>query len=146
MPKQDINNPASAINLAEISAHPAEALAALMKFVRLQDEVIKTIQARQDSDFEHHARDILDHGRRLKKLEGRELDNPTKKQTDRRDILKGLLVLNGGKMFACDARKRMSLDEASFSRLVSKMGDNIEVKKSKVNKRKNLLILRSEKG
>ena len=116
---QDIINPASAINLAEISAHPAEALAALMKFVRLQDEVIKTIQARQDSDFEHHARDILDHGQRLKKLEERESDNPTKKQTDRRDILKGLLVINGGRMFACDARKRIGLDEASFSRLVA---------------------------
>ncbi|MEI2762842.1 hypothetical protein [Methanothrix soehngenii] len=80
-----------------------------MKFVRLQDEVIKTIQARQDSDFEHHARDILDHGQRLKKLEERESDNPTKKQTDRRDILKGLLVINGGRMFACDARKRIGL-------------------------------------
>jgi hypothetical protein len=143
---QDIINPASAINLAEISAHPAEALAALMKFVRLQDEVIKTIQARQDSDFEHHARDILDHGQRLKKLEERESDNPTKKQTDRRDILKGLLVINGGRMFACDARKRIGLDEASFSRLVAKMGDILEVRKSNVNKRKNLLILRSEKG
>ena len=39
--------PASAINLAEISARPAKALAALIEFVRLQGEVIKTIQARE---------------------------------------------------------------------------------------------------
>ena len=146
MPKLTDNSLPQAINLSEISAHPAEALAALMEFVRLQEEVIKTIQARQDSDFEHHAKDILDHGQRLKKLEGRESDNPTKKQKDRREILRGLLVINGGKMFACDARKRIGLDEASFSRLVTKMGDTLEVRKSNVNKRKNLLILRSEKG
>lgn len=68
------------------------------------------------------------------------------KQRDRREILQGLLVLGGGKMFASDVRKKMGMDEASFSRLISKMEDVIEVKKSQVNKRKNLLILRSAKG
>jgi hypothetical protein len=65
---------------------------------------------------------------------------------DRREILRGLLIVNSGKMFASDARKRMNMDEASFSRLVSKMRDIIEVKRSKVNRRKNLLVLRSEDG
>jgi hypothetical protein len=67
-------------------------------------------------------------------------------QKDRREILQGLLIINSGKMFAQDARKRMCMDEASFSRLIAKMDDALVVKKSNVNKRKNLLILWSEKG
>lgn len=142
---QDNFEPTSAINLSEIAAHPTKALAALMEFVRLQEEVIKTIQARQDSDFEHHAKDILDHGQRLKKLEGRESDNPTKKQTDRRESLKGLLALNGCRMVAKEARQKMGLDKATFSRLVAQT-DEIEARRMSTDGRKYLLILRSEKG
>lgn len=88
----------------------------------------------------------LERARDRKRIKALEVQEPTKKQTDRREILRGLLIVNNGKMFASDARKRMNMDEASFSRLIAKMGETIEVKKSKVNKRKNLLVLRSEKG
>lgn len=44
---QDIINPASAINLADISAHPTEALAALIEVVRLQGDEIRHLQENQ---------------------------------------------------------------------------------------------------
>ena len=108
-------------------------------------EVRKEIGGLQGLVNEHEMR-LDKHGEYIRELRFREEPGPGPKQRDRREILRGLLVVNSGKMLASDARKRMEMDEASFSRLVSKMGDILEVKKSKVNKRKNLLVLRSEKG
>jgi hypothetical protein len=126
---------AEAINLAEISAHPAEALAALIQVVQSQGETIREHEWRLDKQSEY-----------IRELQAKEEPEPGPIQKDRREILQGLLIVNSGKMFAQDARKRMDLDEASFSRLVATMNDVLIVKKSNVNKRKNLLILRSEKG
>jgi len=108
-------------------------------------EVRKEIRGLQGLVDEHEMR-LDKHGEYIREIRFREEPEPGPKQRDRREILRGLLVVNSGKMFASDARKRMEMDEASFSRLVSKMGDIIEVKKSQVNKRRNLLVLRFEKG
>jgi len=113
----------------------ASDLAAILQEVQSLREIVKEHKIHLDK-----------HGEYIRELRFREEPEPGPKQRDRREILHGLLVVNSGKMFASDARKRMDMDEASFSRLVSKMGDIIEVKKSKVNKRRNLLVLRSEKG
>ena len=113
----------------------ASDLAAILREVKSLREIVKEHEMRLDK-----------HGEYIRELRFREEPEPSPKQRDRREILQALLVVNSGKMFASDARKRMDMDEASFSRLVSKMGDLIEVKKSKVNKRRNLLILRSENG
>jgi hypothetical protein len=113
----------------------ASDLAAILQEVQSLREIVKEHEMRLDK-----------HGEYIRELRFREEPEPGPKQKDRREILQALLVVNSGKMFASDARKRMDMDEASFSRLVSKMGDLIEVKKSKVNKRRNLLVLRSEKG
>jgi len=107
--------------------------------------IIQEVQSLREIVKEHEMR-LDKHGEYIRELRFKEVPEPSPKQQDRRELLRGLLIVNGGKMFASDARKRMGMDESSFSRLVSKMADLIEVKKSKVNKRGNLLVLRSEKG
>jgi hypothetical protein len=126
---------AEAINLVEIQAHPAEALAALLEVVQRQGETIREHEMRLDKQSEY-----------IRELRFKEEPEPGPVQKDRREILQGLLIVNSGKMFAQDARKQMAMDEASFSRFVATMDDILVVKKSNVNKRKNLLILRSAKG
>ncbi len=113
----------------------ASDLAAILQEVQSLREIVREHEMRLDK-----------HGEYIREIQYKEEPEPGPKQRDRCEILRGLLVVNSGKMFASDARKRMEMDEASFSRLVSKMGDLIEVKKSKVNRRRNLLVLRSENG
>lgn len=134
---------ASAINLVDIAAHPAEAFAALLEVVQHQGDLIKALQARQDSDYEHFSGDILDHGQRLKKLEVVEL---LPAQIDRAQVLKALLAANGGKILAKDARKKMRVDKSTFSRLLSKMKNEIEIRTFRTDKRNYLLVLKSENG
>lgn len=62
-------------------------------------------------------------------------------QKDRGEILRALLAASGGKMLAKDARKRLSMDKSSFSRLLSTMSQDITVKKFHANKRQNVIIL-----
>jgi hypothetical protein len=132
MPKQDINNPASAINLAEISAHPTEALAALIEVVRLQGDEIRHLQENQSIQ-----------ATLIAKLKSR-IDPVTgEEEKSRAEILKGLVILNGGKMVAKEARLKMKLDKATFSRLISHI-EEIEVRPMRTDKRRYILILRSE--
>jgi len=49
---------------------------------------------------------------------------------------------NGGKMLAKDARQRLGMDKASFSRLLSAMRQEITVKKFHLNKRQNVISLK----
>lgn len=113
----------------------ASELATILQEVHALREIIKEHEMRLDK-----------HGEYIRELRFKEEPEPSPKQQDRREILRGLLIVNGGKMFASDARKRMELDKATFSRLLAKVGDIIEVKKFSANKKKNLLILRSENG
>jgi len=112
-----------------------EELAAILNEVKRLGEIANEHEMRLDNQGEY-----------IRELRFKDRPEPSPKQKDRRELLRGLLFVNGGKMLASEARAHMGLDEASFSRLVSKMEDIVEVKKSKVNKRKNLLVLRSEKG
>ncbi len=107
--------------------------------------MLAEIKRLKDITAEHEMR-LDKHGEYIRELRFKEEPEPSPKQQDRREILRGLLIVNGGKMFASDARKRMELDKATFSRLLAKVGDVIEVKKFSANKKKNLLILRSENG
>ena len=138
MPKQDNIATAEAINLAEIAAHPAEALKALIQVVQIQGDLIKKLQDRQDSDYEHFSQDILDDRRRLKKLEVRE---PQPAQKDHGIILKALLADHGGKMLAKEARQIMRMTPSRFSELL-KVTDDIEVKDFSLDKRKQILGLK----
>ena len=126
----DIISPASAINLAEISAHPAEALAALIEVVRRQEEIIREHEMRLDkhSDYIREVRyGAPRSGGLIRK--------------DRSEILRALIASVGGKMPAKEARQKMNLDKATFSRLLGQM-DDIEVQPMKTDRRKYLLILK----
>ena len=63
-------------------------------------------------------------------------------QRDRGEILRALIAVNGGKMLATDARKKMHLDRATFSRLLPTMKDEIEVRPYHLNKSWKVLVLR----
>ena len=135
---QDNKDLALAINLTEAPATvllQASDLAAILQEVQSLRVIVKEHEMRLDK-----------HGEYIRELRFKEEPEPSPKQQDRRELLRGLLIVNGGKMFASDARKRMGMDKATFSRLLTKMGDIIEVKKFSANKKKNLLILRSENG
>jgi hypothetical protein len=61
---------------------------------------------------------------------------------DRGEILRALLVANGGKMLATDARKKMHLSRSRFSELLAVVKDEIEAKPYYLNKSWQVLVLR----
>ena len=67
---------------------------------------------------------------------------PQPLQKDRAEILRALVVANGGKILATDARKMMHMDRASFSRLLAVVKDEIEVKPYHLNKSWKVLVLK----
>jgi HPt (histidine-containing phosphotransfer) domain-containing protein len=151
---QDTTPLASAINLAELSAHSAEAIAALVQMVQRQDEALRRLRA----DFDALDRDLKkfkvftrtgeveELRERIAELEGaaRE-DVPGSCQADRAKVLRAVLAANGGKMPAKEARNMMKLDESTFSRLLATLKDKIEVRPLRANRRAHLLVLRSIK-
>ena len=110
-------------------------LAAILQEVQSLHEIVKEHEMRLDK-----------HGEYIRELRFREEPESGPKQKDREGILKALLEAYGGKMFAKDARRQMGLDKATFSRLLQKMKDVIEVRPFHANRRNNLLILRAVKG
>ena len=69
--------------------------------------------------------------------------NPHPLQKDRADILRALIVANGGKMLAKDARQKMRLSRSVFSQLIATMKDDIEVKPFNLRKNQKVIILKS---
>jgi hypothetical protein len=53
-----------------------------------------------------------------------------------------LIAANGGKMLAKDARQKMRLDKATFSRLLDTLKDDIAIKPLHMDKRKLVLMLK----
>jgi hypothetical protein len=68
---------------------------------------------------------------------------PQPMQKDRADILIALLVANGGKMLAKDARKKMHLSKERFSNLLL-ICDFIERKPYHLDRRQDVIILNPE--
>jgi len=60
---------------------------------------------------------------------------------DRAEVLRALLVANGGKMLATDARRKMHLRKELFSPLLKKC-DFVEVKPLHSDGRKKVIILK----
>lgn len=131
---QDNTLIAEAINLPQIAQHPAEAMAALVEVVRRQGSEIELLQENQAILFGIIA-----------KLKDRVEPKPQPAQRDRGEILRALLVANGDKMFAKDARQKMKLSKTIFSRLLATMRYEIEVRPLHTNRRCHLLVLRSVK-
>lgn len=133
---QDNTSIAEAINLPQIAQHPAEAVAALVEVVRRQGNEIELLQENQAILFGIVA-----------KLKCQISPKPTESQADQATILKALLAAQpNGKMFAKVARQRMGMPKASFSRLLAHMKADIEVRPFHADRRKYLIILRSENG
>ncbi|HPS92642.1 MAG TPA: hypothetical protein PKV33_10825 [Methanothrix sp.] len=64
-------------------------------------------------------------------------------QKDRAEILRTLLVANGGKMLAKDARKKMHIKKNHFAELL-RVCDFTETKQFHLDRRKTVIILNSE--
>lgn len=99
---------------------------------------ISALDARQSEDMEHLARSIAEDRQRISRLE-----EPTIQplQKDRGEILKSLLVANGGKILAKDARKKMRVPKSSFSELL-KACDFVEKRPYHLDSRQDVLVLK----
>jgi len=100
---------------------------------------LQALRASQEADIERLALDIALDRQRLARLEKVE---PQPLQRDRAEILRALLVANGGKMLAKDARQKMRLDKATFSRIVASHRDYIEVRPFHANRKNHVLVLK----
>jgi uncharacterized membrane protein len=100
---------------------------------------LQALRASQEVDIERLALDIALDRQRLARLEKVE---PQPLQRDRGDILRALLAANGGKMLAKDARQKMRMDKATFSRLLDTLKDYIAIKPLHTDKRKLVLMLK----
>ena len=102
----------------------------------LQGEKITALEATQDLQAENSfiQLQLINDLRKDKE--------PQPLQKDRGEILRALLAANGGKMLAKDARQKMHLDRATFSRLVSTMIDSIDIEPYHLKRNQNILILK----
>ena len=111
----------------------------LEKIVAAQGEQIATLTSTQEQDVNRICLDIAYDRQRLARLEKVE---PQPLQRDRSEILRALLVANGGKILAKDARLKMRLSKPLFSMLLASMGDDIDIKPLHSDKRRNVLALK----
>jgi hypothetical protein len=121
---------ASAINLAEIAAHPAEALAALVQVVQSQGEQIEHLIENQE--IQAHLIGVL---------KSQLNQDPQPLQKDRGEVLKAILTANGGKMFAKDCRQQMHMPKNLFSMLLKSLPE-ISVRSFHLDKRRVVLELK----
>ena len=108
--------------------------------IESQDRRITEIAARQDEDCDRLARDIAYDRQRLAKLETPPDLMPSQK--DRSEILRALMVANGGKMPEKEARQKMHLSKSQFSQLLGAIKDDIELKPYHLDKRQKILKLK----
>ena len=107
--------------------------------VTRQDEKIAALESTQEQDVDRICLDVAYDRQRLARLEKVE---PQPMQKDRGDILRALLAANGGKMLAKDARQKMRMDKATFSRLLDTLKNDIGIKPLHTDKRKLILMLK----
>jgi uncharacterized membrane protein len=115
-------------------------IATLRDIVASQAEKITAIENLEEQDVTRLALDIALDRQRISRLE--EPKEPQPLQRDRGEILRALLAANGGKMLAKEARQKMRMDKASFSRLLATLKEEIVVKPLHSDKRKLLLIIK----
>jgi len=99
---------------------------------------ISALDAHQTADIERLARDIALDRQRLTKLEEPKIQLL---QKDRAEILRALIVANGGKILAKDARKKMRVPKSSFSELL-KACDFVEKRPYHLDSRQDVLVLK----
>ena len=103
-------------------------------------------EAQQDIAWvqENFPKLIAEDRRRLAAVEGQAISTlPQKKQVRQGEVLIALLVANGGKMLAIDARHKLGISKPAFSLLLRTVSDKIELKHFHLDRRKNVIILKS---
>ena len=139
------------VSLADLRQIIAEAVQEAVR--PLQDEVsdLRGIVARQDEKIAAlEASQALQEDNQLiqlrliNQLRETASKEPTADQEDKIKILRALLAAHGGKMLMRDARRIMKMDSGNFSRLVAAAPEYVDIKKSKLNKRLTLLMLKSD--
>lgn len=110
-------------------------------FVLSSKELMSIISKAIQDATEPLYQEIAYDRQRIAKLEQKE---PQPLQVDRGTMLRALLAANGGKMLSKEARQKMHLSEACFSRLLSSMKDDIEVRPFHLRKNQNVLVLKSK--
>ncbi len=79
----------------------------------------------------------------IKQLREAARKEPQPMQKDRAEILRALLVANGGKMLLKDARKRMHIKKNHFAEVL-RICDFIDTKPYHLDRRQTVIILKSE--
>jgi hypothetical protein len=102
---------------------------------QLQDIINKAVEAATEPLY----REIALDRQRISKLEQVKLQPA---QQDRAEVLRALLIANGGKMLAKEARQKMRLGKATFSVLLSSLKEEIETKDYFKDKRQLILIMK----
>jgi hypothetical protein len=121
--------------VAQQAVSPVEEPIFVLTSSQLQEIISRAIQEATEPLYQEIAYDR----QRIARLEQRE-SQPL--QRDRGEILRALIVANGGKMLATDARKKMHLSRNRFSELLAKVKDDIEVKPYHLNKSWKVLVLK----
>jgi hypothetical protein len=106
--------------------------------VDCQDEKIATLEATQETQADNQLIQL----RLINDLREATKKKLQPMQMDRGEILRALLATNGGKMLAKDARQKMRMDKATFSRLLDTLKDHIGIKPLHTDKRKLVLMLK----
>lgn len=113
-------------------------LAEYQQLIAIAQE-ISTLREQIDYLQEKYARDIAEDRRRITALEHQE---PEPRNLDRGQVLKSLIITNGGKLSRKEARKIMRLSESQFSQLLAASKDFIEISSSKLDSRIKILKLK----
>ena len=119
---------------------PIEEYKLIISEVQALKARIDALEAHQLDDTARLAREIALDRQRLRRLEKVE---PQPLQKDRGEILRALIVANGGKMLAKDARQKMHLSKERFSELL-KICDFIDTKPLHSDRRRRVIILKPE--
>ena len=110
----------------------------LKAVVASQDEKITVLEARVSLQEDNGLIQL----RLINDLRDGTKKEPQPMQKDRGEILRALLVANGGKMLAKDARKMMHLSKSRFSELLASMDGDLEKKPFHLDRTQNIIILK----
>lgn len=126
--------------LREERAQDHQEMAALTARMDTLTARVSSLESMEEQDISRVCLDIAQDRQRIAKLE--RSPEPQPMQRDRAEVLRALLVANGGKMLAKDARKKMRLSAYAFSKLL-KVCDFIDRKSYHLDRRQDILILKS---
>jgi len=99
---------------------PLQTFKDILQEVQSLKDQINALESRQNEDIERLALDIALDRQRISRLEK---VKPQPLQRDRAEILRALIVANGGRMLAKEVRLKMHLDKVLFSQLLAKAED-----------------------